>query len=164
MISTAVASFTGAATGPQGHSLLRGGATLDYPVYSCPPRDDHLGDGEKILNIATARPGTAWGGFYFAHVPILPGNFPPLAWPPMAPRRHFCARGQQGGTRPKKQDRRKGHLRARHGVLCPCGYPYIPAPSNGPQKPPEASAGHKSTPARSVMEKAGVLSFIPGDG
>ena len=28
---------------------LRGGATLDYPVYLASPRDDHLGDGEKIL-------------------------------------------------------------------------------------------------------------------
>ena len=89
------------------------------------------------------------------YVPIFPAHIPPLVGPPGACGRHFCAHVQQGRAGPKKQDRRKGHLQARHGVLCPCGYPYIPAPQNGPQKPPEARAGHKATPARSVRSKPG---------
>ena len=55
----------------------------------------------------------------------------------------------------KAQDLRKGHLQARHGVLCPYVYPYIPTPQNGPQKPPEARAWHKSTPAHSARSKPG---------
>ena len=65
---------------------------------------------------------------------------------------YFCARGQQGRGEAKTQNRRKGHLQAMHGVLTPYGYPYIPTPSNGPQRPAESPAGHKATPARSVME------------
>ena len=68
---------------------------------------------------------------------------------------YFCAYVQQGSGDVKTQNRRKGYLQARHGVLCPCGYPYIPAPQNSPQKPPEARAGHKATPARSVRSKPG---------
>ena len=64
----------------------------------------------------------------------------------------FYVRAQQGSGEEKNKNRRKGHLQARYGVLYPCGYPYIPAPQNGPQTPPEARAGHKATPARSVME------------
>lgn len=97
-----------------------------------------------------SKPSSAVG-----HIPILPASFPPLVGPPGASRRHFCARGQQGRGEAKTQDRRKGHLQARHGVLYPCGYPYIPTPQNGPQKPPEARAAHKTTPARSVRSKPG---------
>ena len=53
------------------------------------------------------------------------------------------------------QNRRKGHLQALHGVLCPYGYPYIPAPQNGPHRPTEARAGHKATPAHSIRSKPG---------
>lgn len=39
---------------------------LDYPVYFGSSLDDHLGDGEKILNIASARSGTTRGGLFHA--------------------------------------------------------------------------------------------------
>ena len=90
-----------------------------------------------------------------ALVPILPSSFPPLVRHSTASKRHFCARGQQGGVSPKKQDRRKGHLKARHAVLRPYGYPYIPTPQNGPQRPADGQTGHKLTPARSVRSKPG---------
>ena len=90
------------------------------------------------------------------HVPILPASFPPLVRRPTVRRWHFCAHVRQGGTCPKTQNRRKGHLWARHGVLYPCGYPYIPARKNGPQRQPQARAGHKATPARSVRSKPGL--------
>lgn len=86
---------------------------------------------------------------------MLPNNFPPLVRPIKASRRHFCAHVQQGGGDTKTQNRHKGHLQARDGILRPCGYPYIPAPQNGPQKPPEARAWHKATPAHSVRSKPG---------
>ena len=113
---------------------------LDYPIYSCPPLDDHLGDGQKILNTTSARPGLAWGGFFVPSQPSRVGgciptpssNFPPLVWPPMASRRHFYAHVQQGRGEAKTQTRRKGHLKARHGALSPHGCPYIPAQQNGP--------------------------------
>lgn len=89
------------------------------------------------------------------YIPILPASFPPLVRRPTASKRHFCARVQQGGTHPKKQNPRKGHLKARHGVLYPCGYPYIPSPKNAAQRPPEARAGHKATPAHSITSKPG---------
>ena len=89
------------------------------------------------------------------YVPPPPASFPPLVGPPEACRRHFCARVHHGRAYPKTQDHRKGHLNACHGVLYHCGYPYIPAPQNGPHKPPEARAGHKSTPARSTRSKPG---------
>ena len=98
-----------------------------------------------------SKPSSAGG-----YVPILPGSFPPLVRRPTARRRHFFARVHQDGICPKMQDRRKGHLKARHGVLYPCGYPYIPAPQNAAQRPPEGRAGHKSTPARSVRSKPGL--------
>ena len=63
---------------------------------------------------------------------------------------------QQGRGEAKTQNRRKGHLKARHGVLYHCGYPYIPAQQNGPQRPADGQTGHKATPARSVMEWTGV--------
>ena len=40
---------------------LRGGATLDYPVYLASPLDDHLGNGKKILNTTIARPWSNQG-------------------------------------------------------------------------------------------------------
>ena len=61
---------------------------LDYPVYLAPPLDDHMGDGEKILNTTTARPGLFWGGFSFARVPL---------YPPAAPRRLFAVLRPAGG-------------------------------------------------------------------
>ena len=64
MIWTVGASSTGADTGPPGRSPLRGGATLDYPVYSAASLDGDLGDGEKILNIASARPELSGAGFF----------------------------------------------------------------------------------------------------
>ena len=88
-------------------------------------------------------------------IPTPSSNFPPLVWPPMASRRLFCVRAQQGRGEAKTQNCRKGHLQARHSVLYPHGYPYIPAPQNGPQRPPEARAGHKTTPARSTRSKPG---------
>ena len=88
-------------------------------------------------------------------VPILPSSLPPLVRRPTASRRHFCARVQQGRGEAKNKNRRKGHLQARHGVLYPCGYPYIPALQNGPQRQPQARTGHKATPARSVRSKPG---------
>lgn len=102
-----------------------------------------------------SRPSSVGG-----YVPILPRILPPLVRRPTARRRHFCARFQQGRGEAKTQDRRKGHLQARHGVLYPCGYPYIPAPQNGPQKPPEARAGHKATPARSTRSKPGYYHLL----
>ena len=68
---------------------------------------------------------------------------------------YFFAYVRRAGRALKKQNRRKGHLQARHGVLRPYGYPYIPAPQNGPQKPPEAHAWHKLTPAHSTRSKPG---------
>lgn len=88
-------------------------------------------------------------------VPILPNSFPPLVGPPEACKRHFCAHVQRCGAGPKTANRRKGHSQARHGVLYPHGYPYIHAPQNGPQWPPEARAGHKATPAHSIRSKPG---------
>lgn len=38
---------------------------------------------------------------------------------------YFCPRFQQHARQAKKQNLHKGHLQARHGVLCPCGYPSI---------------------------------------
>lgn len=160
MIWTIGASSTGADTGPPGRSPSRGGATLDYPVHFASPDHGDLGDGEKILNTTSARPELSGAGFFMpssrpaqaAMSPILPAHVPPLVWPPTACGRHFCARVQQGGAYPKTQNRRKGHLQARHGVLYPCGYPYIPTPSNGLQRPADSQTGHKATPARSVME------------
>ena len=35
------------------------------------------------------------------YVPALPASFPPVVWPPMASRRLFCVRVQQGGACPK---------------------------------------------------------------
>lgn len=95
--------------------------------------------------------------------PSEAGNAPPISlYPPPSFRRlcgllwppggYFCVHGQQGMGDTKTQNRRKGHLKARHGVLYPCGDPYIPTPQNGPQWPPEARAWHKATPARSAME------------
>ena len=89
MIWTVGASSTGADTGPPGRSPLRGGATLDYPIYSAASLDGDLGDGEKILNIASARPELSGAGFFLpsrpysvgGYVPILPASFPPLVWP-----------------------------------------------------------------------------------
>ena len=97
-----------------------------------------------------SRPSSVGG-----YVPILPAHVPPLVWPPMASRRLFCVRVQQGRGGAKTRNRCKGHLQPRHGVLYPCGYPYIPTPQNGPQRPAESPAGHKATPARSVRSKPG---------
>lgn len=69
---------------------------------------------------------------------------------------YFAPMSSRAGAGPKKQDRRKGHLQARHGVLCSYGYPYIPTPSNGPQRPADGQTGHKSTPARSIRSKPGL--------
>ena len=162
-ISTAGASFTGAAAGPPGRSPSRGGATLDYPVYSAASLDGDLGDGEKILNIASARSGTTRGGLFHALqavqrgrlCPIFPACFPPLVGPPWACRRLFLCPCPAGRNTPKKQNRRKGHLKARHGVLYPHSYPYIPSPQNGPQRAPHGPARHKATPARSTRSKPG---------
>ena len=90
-----------------------------------------------------------------AYIPTPFTRFPPLVRRPTASRRHFCARVRQGEAYPKKQNRRKGHLQARCGVLYPHGYPYIPSPQNGPQKPPEARAWHKETQAHSTRSKPG---------
>ena len=90
-----------------------------------------------------------------ALVPILPSSSPPLVWLPMASGRHFCAHVQQGRGAAKTQARRKGHLKARHGVLRPHGYPYIPSPKNAAHRPPEARAWHKATPAHSIRSKPG---------
>lgn len=98
--------------------------------------------------------------------PSEAGNAPPISlYPPPSSRRlrgllwppggYFCARVQHGSGEEKNKNRRKGHLQARHGVLYPCGCPYIPAPQNGPQGPLQARAWHKSTPARSVRSKPG---------
>ena len=71
--------------------------------------------------MTASRPGTTWGGFSFAvsvaraaslpallepsmlraGIPVLPRSFLPLVWPPMASRRLFCVRVQQGGAYPK---------------------------------------------------------------
>ena len=95
--------------------------------------------------------------------PSEAGNAPPISlYPPPSFRRlcgllwppggYFAPVSSRAEHTPKTTNRRKGHLKALRGVLFPCGYPYIPVPSNGPQWPPEARAGHKATPARSVME------------
>src|SRR5699024_9879492 len=68
---------TGAATGPPGRSLLKGGATLDYPVYYPSPVYGDLGDGEKILNTTIARPGKAWGGIFYALQAVQRGRLYP---------------------------------------------------------------------------------------
>ena len=65
-IWTAGASFTGAATGPPGRSLLKGGATIDPLICPYASLDDHLGDGEKILNTTTARHWLIRGGLFHA--------------------------------------------------------------------------------------------------
>ena len=90
-----------------------------------------------------------------AHIPVPSTIFPPLVRRPTASKRHFCARVQQGGGEAKTQNRRKGHLQARHGILRPCGYPYIPSPKNAAHRPPEARAWHKATPAHSIRSKPG---------
>ena len=84
-----------------------------------------------------------------------PASFRRLCGPLGACKRHFCALVHQGRGEAKTQNRRKGHLQALHGVLCPYGYPYIPAQQNGPQRPADGPAKHKATPARSVRSKPG---------
>ena len=123
----------------------------DCNNYHPPPRRGGL--------FMPSRPSSVGG-----YVLILPGSFPPLAWPPMASRRHFCAHAQQGMPRPKRQDCRKGHLRARIAILAPSSVPIFPrrkTPHRGPQN---AQQRHKEAPAHSTREKAGALSFVAGDG
>ena len=91
-----------------------------------------------------------------AHIPVPSTIFPPLVRRPTASKRHFYAHVQQGRGEAKTQNLRKGHLQARHGILYPCGYPYIPSPKNAAQWPPEASTGHKATPAHSTRSKPGL--------
>ena len=86
-----------------------------------------------------------------ALVPILPTSFPPLVRRPTARRRHFCARVQQGGAGPKKQNRRKGHLQARRAVLVSSSVPIFPhrktayscrqRPAQGIKQPRPAPSG-----------------------
>ena len=140
---------------PSSKRATRRRPPLDYPIYFNSSLDDYLGDGEKILNTTIARPGLSWGGFSFAHVPIPSSCFPPLVRRPTASRRHFFAHVQQGRGEAKTQNRRKGHLQARHAVLRPYGYPYIPKPSNGLQRTSGVQTWHKATPARSVRSKPG---------
>lgn len=73
-------------------------------------------------------------------VPVLPAYDPPLVWPPMASKRHFCARVQQGGGEAKTQNRRKGHLQARRSVLSSGSvpiFPHLKTPHRGPQSAPQ---------------------------
>lgn len=96
---------------------------------------------------------------------FLPARPPVSLYSPTASRRlcaflrlaggYFYVHGQQGRGEAKTQNRRKGHLQARHGILRPCGYPYILAPQNGPQRPADGTAKHKAAPARSVRSKPG---------
>nr|DAF15744.1 MAG TPA: hypothetical protein [Caudoviricetes sp.] len=46
--------------------------------------------------------GFPGAGFLFPVFPIPSNSFPPLAWHPMASRRHFCARVQRGRGEAKK--------------------------------------------------------------
>ena len=94
-----------------------------------------------------SRPPSAGG-----YVPILPGSFPPLVWPPMAHRRHFCARGQQGRREAKTQNRRKGHLQARRAILEPGSVPIFhthKTPHRGPQSATQGIKQPRPAPSRS---------------
>ena len=105
-----------------------------------PPPAPHRGG----LFFRPLRPSSVGG-----HVPILPSSFPPLVRRPTANRRHFCARGQQGGAGPKKQDRRKGHLQARRAVFVPGSIPTLPhtkSPYKGPQSAQQDIKQPRPTP------------------
>nr|DAQ40491.1 MAG TPA: hypothetical protein [Caudoviricetes sp.] len=74
------------------------------------------------MSTTSARPGPPWGGSSFAHVPMPSSSFPPLVWPPMARRRYFCARVQQG----RGEVKRKTAVKA---ICRPCMAFYILAVS-----------------------------------
>nr|DAW37502.1 MAG TPA: hypothetical protein [Caudoviricetes sp.] len=93
------------------------------------------------MNTASARPGASWGGFSFAHVPMPSSSFPPLVWPHMVSRRHFCARIQRG----RREVKRKASVKA----ICrparrPCR-PVVSLYSHSPKRPTAArTAPHKT--------------------
>lgn len=90
------------------------------------------------------------GGFSFAHVPMPSSSFPPLAWPPTVSRWHFCARDQQRRSRPKKQNRRKGHLQARRAVLMSGGVSIFQChktPYRGPHSATQGIKQPRPTPS-----------------
>ena len=74
---------------------------------------------------------------------------------------YFVPASSRAEHTPKTANRRKGHLKARHGALSPHGCPYIPAQQNGPQRPADGPAKHKATPARSVRSKPGSCYISP---
>lgn len=83
------------------------------------------------------------------HVPILPAILPPLVWPPMASKRHFCARARQDGAGPKKQNRRKCHLQTRRTFLAPISiptFPYHKTPHRSPQSASQRIKQPRPTP------------------
>lgn len=101
---------------------------------------------------ALGQPGA---GFSRSAGTYTPRHLPAACVASYGPQEAFCARGQRGRGEAKTQNRRKGHLKARHGVLYPCGYPYIPTTSNGLQRVLHGQTGHKSTPAHSNRSKPG---------
>ena len=138
---------------------------LDCPVYYPSPVYGDLGDGEKILNTTSARPGLSWGGFSFALVPSIPsGNFPPLVRPPMASRRHLrpCSAER---NKPQKQNRHKGHLQTLHGVFSSSSVPIFPCYKTPHRDPHRATQGaNQPRPTPPGASRGVVICSGPGRG
>lgn len=92
-------------------------------------------------------------------------SFPPLAWPPTVSRRHFCARDQQRRSRPKKQNRRKGHLQARRAVLMSGGVSIFQCNKTPYRWPHSATQGIKQPrPTPSGESRGIVICYGPAIG
>ena len=147
---------------------LRGGATLDYPVYLASSLDDHLGDGEKILNTTSARPGLFWGGLFHAlqavqRVRLYPytlHQIPAAFVASYGPQAAFLRPCPAERSRTKNKNRRKAHLRARRAVLSSGSvliFPRPKTPHRGRQRP--AQGIKQPRPAPSGVSRGIVIAF-----
>lgn len=67
----------------------------------------------------------------------------------------FAPVASRAGETPKSKIAAKAVCRPATAFYTLMAIPYIHAPQNVPQKPPEARAWHKATPARSIRSKPG---------
>ena len=105
-----------------------------------------------------SRPSSVGG-----YVPIFPRILPPLVWPPMASRRHFYARGQQGRGEAKTQNRRKGRLQARGAVLMSVSISILPHRKTAHRSRQRPAQGiNQPRPAPSGVSRGFVICSGPG--
>ena len=86
------------------------------------------------------------------HSPETPRRLCGLLWPPGG---YFASASSRARHTPKSKTAVKAICRPVTAFYTLMAIPYIHAPQNVPQKPPEARAWHKATPARSIRSKPG---------